>query len=172
MDTEKLVGIIRSSTEEVFSMMLGLPIECGESHCEQLGDQSYDGVVAVVGLAGAYVGTGRISCSAKFACTISSAMLATVYESVDDDVLDAMAEVTNMIIGNVKSQIENDYGPMGLSIPTVIFGRNYRARSTGAVDWTVVPFVSGNERMEIRICLAPGSATSSHRADIAAHQTL
>jgi hypothetical protein len=59
-----------------------------------------------------------------------------------------------------------------LSIPTVIFGRNYRARSTGAVDWTVVPFVSGGERMDIRICLVLGSETSPHRAEFAAHQAL
>jgi chemotaxis protein CheX len=86
----------------------------------------------------------------------------------NEEVLDAMAEVTNMIIGNVKSLIENDYGAMGLSIPTVIYGRNYKARSTGAGEWTVVPFSCGAEVMEIKICLLPGSESGVTRADVAA----
>ena len=172
MDNEKLVSIIRSSTEEVFSLMLGLPVECGTAYCEQAGDQNFDGVVALVGLAGAYVGAGRISCSAQFACTVSSAMLASEYPAVNEEVLDAMAEVTNMIIGNVKSQIEDEYGSMGLSIPTVIYGRNYKARSTTAAAWTVVPFHSGDERMDVRLCLAPGADHPPQRTELAVQQAL
>ena len=40
--------------------------------------------------------------------------------------LDAVAEVTNMIIGNVKTVLESRLGAMGLSTPTVIYGRNFQ----------------------------------------------
>lgn len=172
MDNERLVRTVRGATEEVFSLMLGLPVECGEPYQEQAEDQSFDGVVALVGLAGSWVGAGRLSCSAAFACRVSGALLAAEYAAIDEDVLDAMAEVTNMIIGNVKSQLEEDYGTMGLSIPTVIFGRNYRARSTGAGTWTVVPFVSGSERMYVKLCLVRGVETLPHRADTMVHHPL
>ena len=172
MESEQLVRIIRTSTEEVFSMMLGIPIETGAPRIEPQGDQSFDGVVAIVGLAGSFVGAGRISCSAPFACTISGALLATEFSSVNEDVLDAIAEVTNMIIGNVKSQIENEYGPMGLSIPTVIFGRNYRARNSGATDWVMLPFESGGERLEVRVGLVAASQEAPQRADLVVHQVL
>jgi chemotaxis protein CheX len=172
MDNEKLVAIIRSATEEVFSMMLGLPVECGTAYQEQAGDQSFDGVVGLVGLAGAYVGAGRVSCSAQFACTVSSAMLSSEFPAVNEEVLDALAEVTNMIIGNVKSHIENEFGQMGLSIPTVIYGRNYKARCTAPTGWTVVPFHSGEERMDVRLCIAPGAENAPQRADLALQQRL
>jgi len=60
-----------------------------------------------------------------------------------------------MVIGNVKTLLEEDLGPMGLSIPTVIFGRNFASRTVGTFEWTVVPFLFDGERIIIQICLAP-----------------
>lgn len=172
MNNETLFEIIRTATEDVFSTMLNLSVETGSPYHEKPENKSFDGVVALIGLAGAWVGAGRVSCSASFACKISGALLMSEYDSVNEEVLDAMAEVTNMIIGNVKSQLEQDYGPMGLSIPTVIFGRNYKARSSGVSDWRVVPFLCEGERMDIKLCLVPGSETNSHRAEIAVQNAL
>lgn len=174
-ETGKALGIIRESTEQVFSMMLGLPLEAEEAYLENAraeSAESFDGLVSVIGLAGSCVGSGRISCSADFGCRVAGALLSTAYEAVDEDVLDAMAELTNMIIGNVKSALEDDLGPMGLSIPTVIFGRNYRARSTGVNEWLVVPFRSAGERMEIRFCLVPASVPASLRMEASLRNAL
>ncbi len=171
MENEKLIAGICSATGEVFSMMLGIELQNGESHQETADDESFDGVVGLIGLAGAWVGAGRLSCSAEFAMQVSTALLATPYESVNAEVLDAMAEVTNMIFGNVKTNIEEEYGAMGLSIPTVIYGRNYKARSVSSSGWTVVPFFCGKERMDVKICLAPGSGAFA-RAEQIVHQAL
>ena len=76
------------------------------------------------------------------------------YTAVDDEVLDAVAEVTNMILGNVKTSLEERLGPMGLSIPTVIYGRNFSSRTVGKQEWTVVPFDCDGERLEVQLCLA------------------
>ena len=50
-----------------------------------------------------------------------------------------------------------DLGPLGLSIPTVIYGRNYRALSGGNRERLVVPFQIEGHRMEVKICLVQGS---------------
>jgi chemotaxis protein CheX len=76
------------------------------------------------------------------------------YAAVDDEVLDAVAEVTNMILGNVKTALEERIGPMGLSIPTVIYGRNFSSKTVGKQEWTVVPFDCEGERLEVQLCLA------------------
>ena len=81
---------------------------------------------------------------------------------MNEEVLDAMAELTNMIIGNVKTKLEDDFGPMGLSIPTVVFGRKYRARNGGKGEWTIVPFVCEGERLDVQICLLPAHEAISH----------
>jgi chemotaxis protein CheX len=100
---------------------------------------------------------------------MSSQFLMADYQSVNEDVLDAVAEVTNMIIGNVKTRLEEDLGPMGLSIPTVIFGRNFGSRTVGTFEWSVVPFMADGERIEIQICLAPQKANVRPRPGIALH---
>jgi chemotaxis protein CheX len=167
MNQERLVSIIRSSTEEVFATMLGVPVTVEKSYLEQGGSQNLDGVISLVGLAGSWVGSGRISCSAALACRLSGAMLMAEYTAVNEDVLDAMAELTNMIIGNVKSSLEDELGPMGLSIPTVIFGRNYKARSTGVDEWVVVPFRCETERLDIKFALTPNAKSSEHHRALA-----
>ena len=77
------------------------------------------------------------------------------YDAINEDVLDAVAEVTNMIIGNVKTELEARVGPMGLSTPTVIYGRNFQTRSSGNQEWTVVPFTLDGERLCVQVCIAP-----------------
>ena len=75
-----------------------------------------------------------------------------------------MGEVCNMILGNVKTMLEEELGPMGLSIPTVIYGRNFTTRSVARSQWSVVPFVCNGERLEVHLCLAPSRETNvTHR---------
>ena len=54
-----------------------------------------------------------------------------------------MAELTNMIIGSVKTDLESQLGPLGLSIPTVVFGRNFKTRSAGTAEWIARPLPLG-----------------------------
>ena len=51
--------------------------------------------------------------------------------------------------------LEARLGPMGLSTPTVIYGRNFQTRSSGNQKWTVVPFALGEDRMCVQVCIAP-----------------
>ena len=155
MSQSKIVEAIRGATVEVFSTMLTLQLEIGEPYTEVVPAAPSEGVVSLVGLAGTWVGTGSVSCSAQLACRISSQMLMTELTAVDGEVLDAVAEVTNMIIGNVKTVLEGELGPMGLSIPTVIFGKNFTTRGAGNGYWTVLPFRCGEESMEVKVCLEP-----------------
>jgi chemotaxis protein CheX len=156
VNQDQIITAVTAATQDVFSTMLNVPIDLGEAHNEPAEPaSSFDGIIALVGVAGSWTGTGRITCSATMACKLAGALLMSEYESVNEDVLDAMAEIANMIIGNVKTSFEETLGPLGLSVPTVIFGRKYYARSAGVQNWTVVPFRWGDDVMEVRFCLMP-----------------
>jgi chemotaxis protein CheX len=146
---------VLTATREVFSTMLNLPAEPDSARQEAAAPSTFDGVIALVGIAGTWTGTGRISCSSHLACQIAGGLLMTEFTAVDEEVLDAMAEMTNMIIGNVKTILEERLGPLALSTPTVIFGRNFKTRSTGVLEWTMIPFRCGDEVMEVRFSLMP-----------------
>jgi chemotaxis protein CheX len=148
---------------DVFSTMLGSELTGGEVSIEGIGDGASngrdsdptDGVVSFIGIAGSWAGTGSLTCSPAMACRICAAMLMTEASSVNEDVLDAVAEITNMIIGSVKTDLESELGPLGLSIPTVVFGRNFKTRSAGSTEWIHVRFLWDEDPLLIKMCLAP-----------------
>lgn len=154
---EELAQAIRLATDEVFTTMLNLTVTPGDVFVEKEEAVPTSGVVSLIGLAGSWVGSGSLACSAGFAAKIASALLMSDYDSINEDVLDAVAEVTNMIIGNVKNNLESRLGAMGLSTPTVIYGRNFQTRSTGNQEWTVVPFTLGEDRMCVQLCIVPNT---------------
>lgn len=151
----EIAEMIRAATLEVFTTMLGIDIAAGETASGQTCGNPQPGVVALLGLAGDWVGSGSISCDPHFACRMASQLLMAEYDGVNEEVLDAVAEVANMIVGNVKTALETKLGPLGLSIPTVIYGRNFGARSVGNRDWVIVPFSSGTEAITVQISIAP-----------------
>ncbi|HUA87681.1 MAG TPA: chemotaxis protein CheX [Bryobacteraceae bacterium] len=156
---EDIVAAIRAATGEVFSTMLALEIAPEEVLLESaLAASPKSGLVSLIGVAGSWSGTGSLACTGAFACTLASSLLACSYDSVNEEVLDAVGEITNMIIGNVKTALEEKVGEMGLSTPTVIFGRNFQTRSARVHEWTVVPFRCGEEVMYVQLCLAPNDA--------------
>lgn len=161
-----MAEFIVAATCEVFSTMLGQELVPEKPILDTGANSPASGIVSLVGLAGAWTGTGGIACSSSLACKLSSMFLMAEYDSVNEDVLDAIAEITNMVIGNVKTALEEKVGAMGLSVPTVIFGQNFQTRNAGSNEWVVVPFVVGEERMHIQLCLAVSkdSATKTTKA--------
>ncbi|HUE23654.1 MAG TPA: chemotaxis protein CheX [Bryobacteraceae bacterium] len=165
IEHDQIVSDIRTSAEEVFSTMLSTELRFAESYCDKGPSHPLDGVICLIGMAGQWTGTGTISCSAEFACRIASQMLMAEYAVVDGDVLDAVAEIANMILGNVKTALEKSLGAMGMSIPTAIFGKNFLAKSFGDETWSVVVFDCDGQRFEVKLFLkrstgapGPGSA--------------
>jgi len=163
LQQEEIAGIICNATSEVFSTMLGIEITPGQSICGKTAGAKQSGVVALLGLAGDWVGSGSLSCDQPFACKMASALLMAEYTAIDDDVLDAVAEVANMVIGNVKTALEEKLGPLGLSVPTVIYGRNFEAHSVGHNDWVVVPFDAGGNPINVQVSLSPNKTGRTAR---------
>jgi chemotaxis protein CheX len=154
--------------------MLGMEATPGDSFVESPGEGLSMGVIGIIGLVGNWTGTAVINCTSPLACEIAGTLFMAEYGSVTDEVLDAVAEMTNMIIGNLKNNLEERLGQMGLSIPAVVFGRNFATRRSGKENWYVMSFAvkgkkfSGedqfNEKFEVQLCLAPNAALGSTAA--------
>jgi chemotaxis protein CheX len=152
---DRIVGSIRESTCQVLSTMLGIEAGPGIASTETTPPEANEGLLSFIGLAGPLAGTGSLACSATLACHLCSQLLMTEATSVNEEVLDAIAELTNMILGNVKTDLENELGVIGLSIPTVIFGKNFKAKTAINAEWHVVRFDIGEDVLQVRLCLTP-----------------
>ena len=63
---------------------------------------------------------------------MASKMLDMPVEEVDNDSWDALGEIANMIAGNFKGKLSGIGNRCMLSVPTIITGTNYEARSLSA----------------------------------------
>lgn len=168
LSAEQIVDAIVQSTSDVFSTMLGMEARAGEAYRESGAPGPSDGVVALVGMAGTWAGNGSIAARADLACHVAGVFMMSEYPAVNDEVLDAFAEMSNMIVGNIKNRFEEHLGLMALSIPTVVFGRNFATRSMTKTEWTVVPFdvdmpSGASGRFEVQVCLERNTQTQADR---------
>src|SRR5271165_3033439 len=143
MEKQQIIDAVHSATADVFLTMLGLEITPMPAKTENKSPSVNEGVMSFAGLSGPWIGTGCVCCSAAFACRLCTFFLMAETTSVNEEVLDTVGELTNMIIGNFKTVAEESLGPLGLSVPTVIYGRNFTSRSLGASDWLIMPFGCG-----------------------------
>lgn len=163
MQRQDVIQAVQSATAEVFSTMLGVEVENAPIRTDRSNPSVVEGVMAFVGIAGPWVGSGVISCSASFACRICELFLMTEASAVNEEVLDAVGELANMIIGNFKTAAEAVVGGLGLSVPTVIYGKNFTSKSLGNSDWLVLPFKCGDDTFEVRVWFAPAAESTVTR---------
>ncbi|MEZ5402275.1 MAG: chemotaxis protein CheX [Bryobacteraceae bacterium] len=150
---ELLIEEIRSATLNVLSTMLGLDAEPGAASMSRVETGPSHGVAAMVGVAGPYSGSGSVVCTEPVACRMAGAMLMAEYTEVNDDVLDAMGEIANMVIGNIKTNLEERFGAMALTTPTVIHGGDFSTRASGKHTWTVTPFTMEGAEFFVQMML-------------------
>jgi len=163
MEQQAIIDAILGATSGVFSTMLGLEVQPGPVRNVQTCPSVQDGVMSFAGISGPWVGTGIVTCSVSVACQLSAALLMSEMPTMNEEVLDCVGEITNMIIGNFKTDAERVLGPLTLSVPTVIYGRNFISRSLGGNDWLVMAFHFGEEMFEVHVCLRPAAETSTVR---------
>ena len=163
---------MRAAALEVFGTMLGIEIEPSVPTPGVAVASEDHGVVSLLGLTGEWTGSGGLCCSAECACWIASQMLFSEYPEVNDEVRDAVGEITNMIVGNFKNSIGSVTGPLGMSTPTVICGHDMTTTNSGAHEWIVFPFTSQEHSFRMMVQLQPARQLASRAHDSIHHMLL
>ena len=135
---------IIKGTKEVFSTMLMVDIEC-ESFDKTAEFEIQSNLTSVIGLGGGIRGMLAVHCPASIAKTITGSFLGMEVEELDDDVKDAIGEVTNMVAGNLKVSYTNVDINIELAIPTTIIGESFSISGIADANRIVVPMKIGEE---------------------------
>jgi chemotaxis protein CheX len=157
---------ITESTKTLFETMIMMDLK---HHGAFLVDDTkiHTDIIGLVTFTGKYHGVIGLFCTRQFALKVASSMLMTELTSFNNEVKDAIGEITNMIAGNVKTKLSAQYGEMNLSIPIVIAGEglsitavnNLPVVSDAAIScfskdpWLMTPFISQDERFNIGLLL-------------------
>ncbi len=142
------VNPVIMATKSVFETMLGVtPQRTGLSLKETTSPQ-YE-LSAVIGFTGKAAGTIVVSFSREAALGVLERMIGIVATELDDEVTDAIGEVTNMIAGSAKAQMERLQ--LRLSIPNIISGEGHKVVYPSNVKPMLLDFDSEIGKFSIEV---------------------
>jgi len=127
--------------KEVFETMIFMEME---QTAEEMPIDNTDTVLGTITFKGNLEGILSICCSADCAISIAANMLGM---DIDDgisqeDVSDAIGEVANMVMGSLKSRIQDTYTNIDVSIPSVITGQKLKTTMSDSAS-----------KAEVNVCL-------------------
>ena len=112
---------LAQASREVFEIMVGAPLSVPDDP-QPLFVPDF---AAMVGIAGSLCGLVSLRTTAECARKIAAKMLGDDEAGAAEAAQDAFGEVCNMIAGSFKAKIYGLADGCALSVPTVIFGRDF-----------------------------------------------
>jgi len=150
---DTLATIVIRSTKDVLQRMTALTVIEEIPFVKRNGKLTLRGVTGMVGLAGDCIGMLSLHFSKELALKITSRMLQTPIMEVDEDVKDAIGELTNMVAGNLKTALSRSGVAFDLSVPSVIIGEKYSTEYMTEVHSLVVPFTVDSQKLFVELAL-------------------
>jgi len=151
MVRELTVDRLCAALRHTFLTMAGLEVAIGPILPHEA-DQVAEGkvVASLVGWTGHWSGTGVLECTPEFACILTNVLLGTELTELDEDALNCVAEMSNIIFGNVKTDLEGVLGAMTLQIPTVVYGTSIGMWSP-VESFLVLPITIDRHSLRVKI---------------------
>lgn len=141
------------SVYELFSTMLG----CEAKRRGDIGLARTQGnardISALIGLSGPARGIVSLSFPATTALSMVSRLIGSDTRVIDDTVIDAVAELVNIVAGGAKAKLTGGGTPIDLSLPTVVRGSNYSVDYPSKAMWLDIPFTSELGNFSLRVTL-------------------
>jgi chemotaxis protein CheX len=117
-------------------------------------------VSGVIGMTGDASGSLSVSFPEATILAIVSNMFAEEMAEVDDEIRDAVGEITNMISGQARKELEELGTSLESAIPTVISGQNHTIKHITSYPIVAITFrldrgefCAGTEEFTIEVCL-------------------
>lgn len=141
-----------AALKNTFQTMLSCEARRGNLVVKQDSRAAHE-ISGVIGLSGRAVGTVVVSFSTQVALKAASTMLMTEATRIDDDVLDAVGELTNMVAGAAKAELE-EYD-LAVSLPNVITGAAHEVHFPSEVTPIGIAFDTDWGPISLEVGLAP-----------------
>ncbi len=104
------------------------------------GTKAVGDVSGILGLAGEQTGSFAVSFSEPCILRIVSNMLGEEITTINEEVEDAVGEITNMISGAARKELADIGFNFDMALPTVVVGKNHSISHMGRGPTTVIPF--------------------------------
>ncbi len=111
-------------------------------------------VSGIIGLTGSAAGSLALSFSEGAILKIVSNMLGEDIKSINNDIKDAVGEITNMISGVARKNLEAEGFYIQAAIPTVVAGKGHSITHVMGGPSLIIPFDIDEGTFVVDVCLA------------------
>jgi len=148
----KFINPFLNGTQEVLKKMAFMDAVPGKPYLKKEETASGD-VSGIIGITGDATGSLALSFSEKCICKIVSNMLGEEHPEVTKEILDAVGELTNMVSGASRTQLEKMGMAVYAAIPTVVHGQGHTITHILKSPSLVIPFSTAAGPFFIDVCI-------------------
>lgn len=111
-------------------------------------------VTGLIGVSGYAEGVISLTLDEKCILTIVSNMLGEEFRKINEEIADAVGELTNMISGQARSHLANEGMKFEASTPTVIIGKNHTLDHISKAPILAIPFSTPDGDLVVEVSLS------------------
>ncbi len=147
----KLINPFINATCHVLETMAFVKVNPGKPYLKKNNVAKGD-VTGIIGLTGVANGTISVTFQEKCILSIVSNMLGEKMELLNGDIADAVGELTNMVSGQARKELEELGKTFSAAIPSVIMGRNHSIAHYTNGPRIAIPFSIDDGEFTIEVC--------------------
>ena len=146
-----------NATSNILETMAFVKSEAGKPYLKN--DTTAQGDVSgIVGFTGEANGTVAVTFDELCILKIVSNMLGEEMQEINDEISDAVGELTNMISGQARKELAEIDKVFQGTIPAVITGKNHKIETKTTSPKVAIPFTTDFGSFTIEVCLEKTSA--------------
>ncbi|MEA3427640.1 MAG: chemotaxis protein CheX [Thermodesulfobacteriota bacterium] len=111
-------------------------------------------VSGIIGLTGSATGSMALSFSEGAILKVASNILGEVIKEINDDITDAVGEITNMVSGAARKELESIGLTVTAAIPTVVAGKGHLIKHILGGPSIIIPFEIEEGLFAVDVCIS------------------
>ncbi len=131
--------------------MAFMTVDAGKPYLKK-GNLAVGDVSGVIGLTGVANGTIAVTFEEHCILAVVSNMLGEKMDTLNEDIADAVGELTNMISGQARKELEEVGKVFKAAIPSVITGKNHSIKHYVDGPKIAIPFKTKGGKFTIEVC--------------------
>lgn len=147
-----LINPFINATMNVLETMAFIKSEAGKPYLKK-NDVAKGDVTGIIGLTGVANGTIAVTFQEAAILKIVSNMFGEEMTSLNSEVTDAVGEITNMISGQARRELEGLGKVFEAAIPSVITGKDHEIVHYSSGPIIAIPFKTDGGHFTIEVCL-------------------
>ena len=156
--------LVSSAVASVFGTMLNLPVD--EEPQSVSTPENEAQIAGSVGFIGVVTGVVFIYSTVTFARNVTRRLIGSDMPITGEEMVnDAFGEITNMVVGHIKSRLGDRGMQCVLTIPSILRGSHFTIEPTSSTRRRISTFRCAGDYVVVEVLLKP---SSSHAAALAA----